>query len=176
MACIACGQRFHDECENGGCETCHGEEDKVVKQYSRSLSNGPGGSYPKSDDQVMDRLSTGRKRAADKYPLNKFMPCEWRGMKNCGGGIPIIGCENGFQQDRHHGPVKDTLRNELGNVHRICKKCHKRWHFVNDPVYDEEKYDATNHEPEEATPQELREFELRWIRTTRSHVKVDRED
>lgn len=174
MACIACGQMFHDECDNGGCETCHGEQDRAVIHFTRGLSGG--GTTAKDDRLVTDRLSTGRKRAADLYPLAKMMPCEWRGLKNCGGGIPIIGCENGFQQDRHHGPVKDTLRNEKGNVHRICKKCHKRWHFVNDSVYDENKYDQTKHEPEPATQQELREFELRWIRTPRSHVVVERDD
>lgn len=174
MACLPCGRKFHDECENGGCENCH-SDDSVVRSFVTS-GNGRGGSTPKSDSEVTDTLSTGRKRAAEKYPLNRMLPCEWRGLKNCGGGVPIVGCENGYQQDRHHGPIKNTLRNELGNVHRICKKCHKRWHMFNDDVYDEETYSQTQHEPQEATQQELREFELRWIRTPRSHVKVERED
>lgn len=174
MACLACGRKFHDECENGDCENCH-SNDNLVRTFNVS-GIGRGGSTQKSDSEVTDVLSTGRKRAAELYPINKMLPCEWRGLKNCGGGIGIIGCENGFQQDRHHGPIKNTLRNESGNVHRICKKCHKRWHFINDEVYDEEKYSKTQHEPQEATQQELREFELRWVRTPRSHVKIEHED
>jgi hypothetical protein len=176
MACIYCGRGFHDECERG-CPDCHGEEDSRISNTISNLVGSGGPGRPALDpSQVTDRYSTGRKRAAALYPLNNKEPCEWRNLKNCGGGVPVIGCLNGFQQDRHHGPVKDTLRNERENVHLICKKCHKRWHYFNDPVYLEEKWDDTSHEPVPATEAELRAFELKWSRTTRSHVLIDSED
>ncbi len=180
MPCIACGRDFHEECYNDdGCEGCHKEEEQRVRQAVQALTFGSApatGSRHKDDDKVTDRYSTGRKRAALDYPLYLDQPCEWRGLKNVGGGVPIFGCLNGFQQDRHHGPVKDTLRNEPGNVHRICKKCHKRWHYFNDKVYVEATWDKTEHEPEEATEDELKAFELKWLRTHRSDVKIDEED
>lgn len=73
---------------------------------------------------MKDVKSTGRKRAALLYPLDKNHPCEWRGKKNCGGGLkPIVGCLDGFQRHRHHGPVKNPVHNEQGNVHRVCATC-----------------------------------------------------
>jgi hypothetical protein len=133
MACIGCGRGFHDECEIG-CDECHGEADRIVKTFI-----GRGRGQPtKEPEDVTDIHSTGRKRAAQLYPLFKGVLCEWQGQKNCGGGTPIIGCIKGLQVDRHHGPIKNTLHNEPGNVHRICKHCHNRWHAVNDPIYDEE--------------------------------------
>lgn len=90
----------------------------------------------KDDSALRDQQSTGRKRAAKAYPLNPDAPCEWKMRKNCGGGdSPIVGCVNGTQQARHHGPDKNTLNNEKGNVHRICHTCHNRWHTLNDENY-----------------------------------------
>jgi len=40
-----------------------------------------------------------------------------------------------MQEARHHGPDKNTLNNEKGNVHRICHSCHNRWHTLNDEDY-----------------------------------------
>lgn len=157
MGCLGCGRSFHDECETD-CETCHGEEDRKVKTLSLV---GAGRGAPTKEDPG-DPYSTGRKRAAVKYPLYRTNPCEWRGKKNCGGGTPIIGCISGKQQDRHHGPIKNPLHNELGNVHRICKPCHNRWHAVNDPEYDETMYSKTKHEPESATELELLANEAYW--------------
>lgn len=158
MGCIACGRGFHDECEKG-CINCHAEIDRVVNSI---ISIGRG-APTKDPEKVTDRHSTGRKRAAQLYPIFKEKDCEWRGKKNCGGGTaPIIGCINGLQRHRHHGPVKDTLRNEPGNVHRICTNCHRRWHAVNDPLYNEEEYNRLPHSPEEATDLELAANEAEW--------------
>jgi len=66
-------------------------------------------------------------------------------MGNVGGGkYPIVGCISGKQEAIHHGPEKipkvatdvDRLRlNKLGNVHRICHRCHQLWHTWNDGDY-----------------------------------------
>src|SRR5205809_2598849 len=83
----------------------------------------------KDDSALIDQQSTGRKRAAKAYPMDPTMLCEWSMKKNVGGGKnPIVGCLAGLQQARHHGPDKNTLNNEQGNVHRICHHCHNRWH------------------------------------------------
>lgn len=158
MGCVACGRGFHDECDRG-CNNCHGNLEKVAKSI---LNVGERGAPIKNEQNVKDRLSTGRKRAAQQYPIFEGAPCEWRGKKNCGGGQPIIGCINGIQVDRHHGPVKDPIHNEPYNVHRICKFCHNRWHAVNDPIYVEEEWAKTKHEPEVATEMELLANEAKW--------------
>jgi hypothetical protein len=158
MACLGCGRGFHEECDSN-CIDCHGETDRLVKTFI----GGRGVGQPiKDPENVKDRHSTGRKRAAHLYPIFKDKPCEWQGKKNCGGGTPIIGCIDRLQVDRHHGPVKDTLRNEPGNVHRICKSCHNRWHAVNDPIYDEELYNTLPHKPEPAEEMELLANEAYW--------------
>lgn len=160
MACPSCGRGFHDECETY-CVDCHPETISIITKIS--ATGGGLGAPTKDPENVTDRHSTGRKRAAQLYPLFKDKPCEWQGKKNCGGGpSPIVGCLAGKQLHRHHGPVKDTLRNEPGNVHRICHNCHARWHAVNDPIYNEEEYNKLPHSPEEATPIELAANEAYW--------------
>lgn len=96
----------------------------------------------KTDASLKDQQSTGRKRAAQLYPLNPEAYCEWSGKTKQGGGPhPIDGCgirsgtNIGLQQARHHGPDKNTLNNESGNVHRICTPCHNEWHAKNDKDY-----------------------------------------
>jgi hypothetical protein len=90
----------------------------------------------KNIDQYKDPLSTGRKRAAQMYPISPGQVCEWAGLKRAGGGvIPIIGCIGRPASDRHHGPDKNTMNNAPGNVHRICDHCHNTWHGLNDPHY-----------------------------------------
>lgn len=90
----------------------------------------------KDDSALKDQQSTGRKRAAKMFPLDDDALCEWSMKKNCGGGqFPIVGCLANSQQARHHGPDKNTLNNEKGNVHRICHSCHNRWHTLNDDGY-----------------------------------------
>lgn len=110
----------------------------------------------KPRSKLKDPLSTGRKEAARLYPflnddgsiwkkgdpLEGRAKCEWANREGVGGGkYPIRGC--GFNQTpvgkqlhRHHGPDKNTLNNERGNVHRICYNCHNRWHAANDDDYD----------------------------------------
>lgn len=156
MACLACGRGFHEECDTE-CESCHPEPELVIvekKGVGRPL---------KSPEDMKDRKSTGRKRAALLYPIDLSRACEWRGLKNCGGGTnPIVGCLKGFQTDRHHGPIKDPFHNEIGNVHRICKPCHNHWHEINDLVYNEEVFATTKHEPEDATEEELVINAMMW--------------
>jgi hypothetical protein len=90
----------------------------------------------KDDSGLRDQQSTGRKRAAKDFPLDADALCEWSLKKNCGGGVfPIVGCLDNKQQARHHGPDKNTLNNDKGNVHRICHSCHNRWHTLNDIGY-----------------------------------------
>lgn len=150
MPCPSCGQGFHEECVTG-CTNCHSDDDRLILKFTTGSSGAP----IKNPENVKDVLSTGRKRAAIQYPIFEGEACEWQGKKNCGGGTPIIGCINGIQVDRHHGPIKNPLHNEPGNVHRICKHCHNRWHAINDPIYDEKEYSLTRHNPEEATELEL---------------------
>jgi hypothetical protein len=159
MACVSCGRGFHNECDNG-CSNCHPYVD--IGKTLTVIGNGRGQPLKNVED-IKDPYSTGRKRAATQYPIFKTNPCEWRGKKNCGGGLkPIIGCIKGLQQDAHHGPIKNTLRNEPGNVHRICKICHARWHTFNDPEYDEMRYENLPHRPELATDLELLANESYW--------------
>lgn len=121
----------------------------------------------KTEATLRDQQSTGRKRAAKMYPLDTSKPCEWQLKKNCGGGsTPITGCFDGMQEARHHGPDKNTLNNDKGNVHRICTKCHNRWHARNDDGYVwGSVYDP--HSPTVATTDEIIASDLEWL-----HVKV----
>lgn len=142
MACISCGRGLHFEC---GVPCCCSQDVNTVEEIEEDDDNGkqrsrgkrrPGSTTYKRDSNLKDQQSTGRKRAAVLYPLDKEAPCEWQGLRIAGGGsFPIIGCSSGTQQARHHGPDKNTLNNEEGNVHRICHRCHNRWHTKNDVGY-----------------------------------------
>lgn len=102
-------------------------------------SNARGGQV-KDNSSVTDITSTGRKRAAELYPILPGMECQWAGLKFAGGGIaPIIGCLGNVAVARHHGPDKNTLHNDAGNVHLICVHCHNRWHTANDGYYSGER-------------------------------------
>jgi hypothetical protein len=110
-----------------------------------------------------DQDRSGRKRAAVAHNINPDRSCEWRWKKNCGGGVyPIIGCLTGMQEHRHHGPVKNTARNEVSNVHLICTSCHNRWHTLNDPDYDETANELLPHNPTPATLKECTDNEIKW--------------
>ncbi len=94
----------------------------------------------KRDSALKDQQSTGRKRAAVKYPLDRSAPCQWRNASSenpmGGGEIPVsFGCDN-LQQCRHHGPDYSTLNNEKGNVWLICTWHHNNWHALNNPSKD----------------------------------------
>lgn len=116
----------------------------------------------KREAVLKDPESTGRKRAAKLYPLDKAELCEWSHeilkadweltegkeaeftradeesmlMYYSGSKEPFQNCKRSTQAARHHGPDKNTLNNEPGNVHRICHTCHNLWHVGNDPDYD----------------------------------------
>lgn len=117
----------------------------------------------KRDAALKDQQSTGRKRAARWYPLDREAPCEWRGLSNCGGNIGILGCYSGLQEARHHGPDKSTSNNEPGNVHRICHACHNRWHAKNNPGYDWAKPVSSPHTPRPQTDEEIKEAFLEYM-------------
>lgn len=99
------------------------------------------GRPPKDASEMVDALSSGRKRAAEIAPIKVGDKCEWAYLAEAGGGIsPIVGCTGNPATDRHHGPDKNTLNNELGiNLHRICSTCHNRWHGANDKYYPGER-------------------------------------
>lgn len=115
----------------------------------------------KDDSTLRDQQSTGRKRAAEMYPLDREAPCEWSKKSNVGGCKPIVGCIDGKQEARHHGPDKNTLNNESGNVHRICHNCHNRWHATNDESYIWGSVYAP-HNPSTASLDELLKSEALW--------------
>lgn len=105
--------------------------------------------------------TTGRKRAAQMYPISGGQVCEWAMQKNCGGGVvPVLGCMGNPASEIHHGPDKNTLNNEkvsraIGdseNVHVICSECHNAWHGVNDPMYP--PYDRQEQQAEPWLPEE----------------------
>jgi len=91
----------------------------------------------KSPDSYADPLSSGRKMAAKAAPIKPGSVCEWAWLLSAGGGVvPIMGCPGRPASDRHHGPDKNTLNNNVGtNLHRICDWCHNQWHGKNDPHY-----------------------------------------
>lgn len=159
MGCPSCGRGFHSECSRCKKNKCHPvakppKGTEVLRGVGRPL---------KEPHEQKDPLSTGRKRAAHLWPLFEGEPCEWKGKRNCGGGkFPIVGCRSGTQEHRHHGPVKDTRHNEPGNVHRVCRPCHRRWHASNDKEYNAKLYADLPHSPQEATETDLEINEAYW--------------
>lgn len=150
--CLACKASFHDECEdmwNGVlaensfccCEGLfsldgNGRSISDVEEDIEAYFEGYTGS--KALDEYADPISTGRKEAAKKFPINPGMVCEWAWLRYAGGGVePIIGCPGHPAEAIHHGPDKNTMRNVEGNIHRICAECHNRWHAANDKHYGE---------------------------------------
>lgn len=176
MGCLSCGRFLHDECMASidgvcCCKKTVVHEDDVIKPNAGN-SNGddaprPRGRPPKNDELLENPLATWRKRASMEFPLSRDEPCEWRGLRNVGGGkYPIVGCTSGKQQNIHHGPVKITIGfcddegkpfnfNREGNIHRICGRCHNLWHHWNDAPYDPIEWARHAHSPTEATPTEL---------------------
>lgn len=153
--CFNCRAGFHNECAEAWSDAvqdccCGGEiiftatgevksAGEVIREDGRDTGYIDDGyeSY-KDIDQYKDPISTGRKRAAQMYPIEVGMVCEWAGLAKAGGGVkPIIGCLGRPASDRHHGPDKNTMNNAPNNVHRICDYCHNTWHAVNDPHYGE---------------------------------------
>lgn len=161
MACSSCGVGLHFECNDEPCCcSVNGAPPVAEEEDERRTAR----TY-KSDRTLKDQQSTGRKRAAEAYPLDKEAACEWQGLRNCGGGkYSIIGCSDGLQQARHHGPDKNTLNNEKGNVHRICAKCHNRWHTKNDEEYTPGNPGASHDKETKASIQDIMDSELYWAR------------
>lgn len=162
MPCPPCGRGFHAECYTQ-CKKCHPKKKSLEKVKASSTTSTEYKKRGKTAKDLTDAHSTGRKRAAELYPVDKTAPCEWQGQRNCGGGeYPIVGCLDGKQQHRHHGPVKDTTRNQQGNVHRICTPCHNHWHELNDVNYEPRRYGLLPHDPEPATTEEIIRNALEW--------------
>lgn len=194
-SCPACYSGSHSDCYHPLFEeenACCCQKDKNSTDDSGIIPTGESGERGddalvraiKEASAVTDVESTGRKRAAKAYPLEEGMICEWRNLANAGGGVkPIVGCTVGMAKNRHHGPDKNTLNNTEGNVHRICAKCHNRWHTENDEYYgsrpggtdpfiplDGNKWHL--HDAAEiATPQQIVDNEVFWA--TRRTKKVD---
>lgn len=148
--CLSCSRGFYFECGH----------EPPVEEASAPLVDAPVEPKKERFTKTGVSVSAGRKRAAELYPLDQTKPCEWRGLANCGGGkFPILGCQNGYQKHRHHGPDKDTLNNEPGNVHRICNRCHNTWHAKNDEHYDHEEFKNSPHSPTEAQPSD----KIAWL-------------
>ena len=152
--CPACRAGFPNEChyawDDDSWESCgeikftptgdvkHDSSDQGG-QDSGEVSTGyieDGYEAAKDISQYKDPISTGRKRAAQMYPIAPGQVCEWANLKAAGGGVvPITGCVGRPASDRHHGPDKNTMNNAPGNLHRICDHCHNTWHALNDPHY-----------------------------------------
>lgn len=170
-------------CSAGCCFECYRPSNnicccKAIEESFAQVSGTPqdkqvGSREYKDASTSIDPKSTGRKRAAKMYPIHNGMACEWRGLAKAGGGNSIVGCVDGVATHRHHGPNKDTLHNEPGNVHRICTKCHNRWHTKNDTGYS---WDGPwePHDPDtKATDQELMESEIYWARNKTTKAGKD---
>lgn len=164
MACIDCGAGFHFACKESPC--CCSNSAPVAEETNddERLQREELVTY-KRDTALKDQQSTGRKRAARLFPLDRTAPCEWQGLLFAGGGrFPIVGCASGLQQARHHGPDKNTLNNEEGNVHRICHRCHNRWHTKNDDGYEWGNPGKSHDVFSKATADDVIESELYWSR------------
>jgi len=108
---------------------------------------------PENIGELTDPSSTGRKRQARMYPIQRGEVCEWAGKLVKLDDLPvIIGCVNSPASDLHHGPDKNTLNNEkvtevseqhpLGigtheNTHKICSDCHNSAHAKHNAFYPE---------------------------------------
>lgn len=149
MDCYSCARGLHLECLTPKKRRCC-----CVDEYPEQAPFGRESNAPDPDRAV--GISAGRKEAAKLHQLDREAPCEWRGLANCGGGLnPITGCVVGKQEARHHGPVKKTTKNNRGNIHKICTKCHNLWHGQNDPVYNEKVYATLPHNPRAVTVEEI---------------------
>ena len=193
MTCAMCAVGYHLSCL-GTCACSDNNHElpesvSVSESVEKSLSdddsdtgsrygNTGGRSYTnKSNRNLKDQQSTGRKRAAKLYPLDREAPCEWqRKAHNGGGPHPMIGCLQGLQEARHHGPDKSVTNNEEGNVHRICHRCHYNWHARNDGEYDWNETLVSAHKPHECNSDELMEaaeIDLKYMANKSKRKKME---
>lgn len=193
--CPMCAAGLRSSCLTGFCEstaiteTGQSPQETPSLTYLNLLTGNIGNGGPEEeirDEQRMagsgrshskrggsDSQSAGRKVAAKLYPLDSEKECEWQGKGNCGGGdYPILGCLEGKQQARHHGPEKNVQNNEEGNVHRICHYCHYRWHAKNDPTYDWNAGVWPAHKPRPLSQSEQSEQALDLLRYNASKTKT----
>lgn len=155
--CFHCRTGYHNDCDlawndptvtcccggevkfnaNGDVKSDGADESTPTKEIDNGYIE-DGYEASKSLADYKDPISTGRKRAAEMYPITNGMVCEWAGLLRAGGGVvPIVGCVGRPASDRHHGPDKNTMNNAPQNLHRICDHCHNTWHAANDPYYGE---------------------------------------
>jgi hypothetical protein len=177
MNCLACQLGLIDECQTRPGKGCKEKNNKEVFENIVNiippLEDEPKRSRAhKEPTQLLDPLSTGRKRARELLPI--LFLCEWAGLKYAGGGeFPIVGCDPKAKRkatNRHHGPDKDTTNNSRDdprNLHGICTYCHNRWHALNDENYeyyiDDVMGELQPHDSQtRATDEEIRENELRF--------------
>lgn len=202
--CWPCVVGLHDEClavelvESDDIEgnwvrcCCFNRRDEDAEAFVRGVGR------PLSEpSDITDIVSTGRKRAAMMYPIYEGMVCEWAGLRYAGGGVePIIGCDGNTlstgkgpdKGDRHHGPDKNVINNSPDNVHRICSRCHNRYHAQNNKYYPGDRpptdqpwlpeapegMTVRKHDSETlATDEEIEENEAYW---SGRKIKVDIED
>jgi len=99
------------------------------------------------------------------FPRDASADCEWLGKKFLleSDGELFVGCNNGKQDAIHHGPNKDTLVNEVGNVWRVCTRCHNRYHTLIDPTYDWNREEFFPITLAEATVEEQAASEIMWM-------------
>lgn len=192
MSCAACSVGLYEECTRpapgpieGWIFPCglleEGVAGAVKQRESRFLA----------PDELSDDTSAGRKRAVLAAPILNGMECEWAGLKFAGGGvIPIVGCNGnriaqmkstaeakaaGYDEvgHLHHGPDKSVINNAPGtNLHRICTRCHNRWHALNDLFYPAQRPHPSipfiplepfyYHDPMTVSTKEERELVEKW--------------
>lgn len=138
--CIWCRADLHFQCEidstNCCCQKADDEvtagiaEDEIFLNETEKRSVG----RPRKDSIGVE---SGRRRAGLIAKIPDGYICEWAKLEFAGGGVrPIIGCNGNVAEALHHGPDKSTINNEVGiNLHRVCHKCHNRWHELNDEFY-----------------------------------------
>lgn len=159
MSCAACSVGLYEECLRP--TPTHAPGWIIPCGYSQEGM--PGAVKQKESRffdpaELTDDTSAGRKRAVVLAPILAGMRCEWEGLKFAGGGpVPILGCRGnrlanakstaeakalGYDEvgHVHHGPDKSVINNAPGtNLHRICTRCHNRWHAANDAHYDKQR-------------------------------------
>jgi len=146
MTCFFCGAQQHFLCTECSCCNTGDFDDELAPLAElmelEKLEPKKRGPKLKTGSEMKDVLSTGRKRAAEKYGHLVGQVCEWAWQKNCGGGThPVLGCSGRASTNIHHGPDKSTINNERDNISVICSFCHNLWHAKNDPYYGEARVD-----------------------------------